>query len=398
MLTAPPLIVIVTGANSGVGFGICQRLLFQLCQPNPPDALPQPFASDIKLNERGPAVYKGITLIMACRNRKRAEAARTKLLLWLEDQVSMLSSRPDDNGHARTFHAQCDVQIHELDLALISSVLSFAATMRQKMPYVSHLVCNAGLASFKGINWPLCISRLIRDPVDTLARPDYYYQHVGEVSADNLGWVWQSNVFSHFVLFRELQDLMAKTPFDCARVIWSSSLEASPKSYESEDWQLTKTENSYQLSKYQIDIIATNLDRIALSSSEGKRIRHLVSEPGVCSTSISRALVTGVLDYIKTLLFYFARLCGSPYHVIVPFKAAVATVHLILAPLCFIPLLLNNDRSKPVRFGAQTGRWGDERVGVTEVREWEKYEEEGIALIEKCDSLLKLKRGEASRL
>ena len=119
---------------SGVGFGICQRLLFQLCQQSPPDALPQQIqvASDIKLNERGPVAYKGITLIMACRNRTRAEAARTKLLLWLEGQVSLLSSRPDDNGHARAFHSQCNVQIHELDLASIKSVLRFVATMREK--------------------------------------------------------------------------------------------------------------------------------------------------------------------------------------------------------------------------------------------------------------------------
>lgn len=105
---------------------------------------------------------------------------------------------------------------------------------------------------------------------------------------------------------------MAKTPFDSARVIWSSSLEASPEFYDDlEDWQLTKTEHSYETSKYQIDIIATNLDRMALmNSNEGKRIRHFISEPGVCSTSISRALVSGILDYIKTLLFYFV---SSPF-------------------------------------------------------------------------------------
>ena len=101
---------------------------------------------------------------------------------------------------------------------------------------------------------------------------------------------------------------MVKTPFDSARVIWSSSLEASPKFYDSEDWQLTKTGHSYESSKYQIDIIGVNLDRMALKSNEGKSIRHFVSEPGVCSTSISRALVSGILDYIKTLLFYFVSL------------------------------------------------------------------------------------------
>ena len=50
---------------------------------------------------------------------------------------------------------------------------------------------------------------------------------------------------------------------------------------------------------------------------------------------------------------------------------------------------MDNDRSKPVRFGARTGLWGDERVGVTAVREWETYEEEGIALIDRCDKFLK---------
>ena len=68
------------------------------------------------------------------------------------------------------------------------------------MPYISHLVCNAGVASFKGINWVRCINQLIRGPVYAVTKPDFYTQYVGEVSPDSLGWVWQSNVFSHFVL------------------------------------------------------------------------------------------------------------------------------------------------------------------------------------------------------
>jgi len=230
--------------------------------------------------------------------------------------------------------------------------------------------------------------QLIRNPVNAVLKPEYYVQYVGEVSQDNLGWVWQSNVFSHFVLFRELQVLMAKTPFDSARVIWSSSLEASDKFYDPEDWQLTKTKHSYEGSKYQIDIIAVNLDRMALNSNVEKKIRHFISEPGVCSTSIALELASGIFDHIKLILFYFARLCGSPHHVIIPYTAALVTVHLILVPICFIPLLLDNDRNKPVRFGAQTGRWGDERVGVTVVSEWERHEKDGMTLIERYDNLL----------
>jgi 3-keto steroid reductase len=97
-----------------------------------------------------------------------------------------------------------------------------------------------------------------------------------------------------------------------------------------------------------------------------------------------------LLGVLMSSCLYQARLCGSPHHAILPFKAAIANVHLILVPLYFIPLFLNNDRSKPVQFGAQTGRWGDEHVGVTVVGEWKMHEEEGMALIEKCDNLLKL--------
>lgn len=143
---------------------------------------------------------------------------------------------------------------------------------------------------------------------------------------------------------------MVKTPFDIARVIWCSSLEASPKFYDSEDWQLTKTGHSYESSKYQIDIIAINLDRMALNSNGngGKPIRHFVSEPGVCSTSISRALVSGVLDYIKTLLFYFVSLLSLVFLVVLTSIRLAYVVHRIipsflsklLLSLCILSLFL----------------------------------------------------------
>jgi len=219
-----------------------------------------------------------------------------------------------------------------------------------------------------------------------ITAPKFYTQHVGEISADNLGWVWQSNVFGHFVLFRELETLLYQTPYASSRVIWCSSLEASPKFYDSKDWQLKTTEHSYESTKYQIDLIASNLDQIAVKTvrSDEKKIRHLITEPGVCSTTISAALAGPLLDKIKVLLFYIGRMFGSRHHTIDPFKAAIATVHLILVPLTFLPLFLGNN---PVRFGAQTGRWGDERVGVTLVKEWDSHKEEGAALIAQCDEL-----------
>ena len=84
---------------------------------------------------------------------------------------------------------------------------------------------------------------------------------------------------------------------------------------------------------------------------------------------------------------------GSPHHSIVPYKAAIATVHLILVPLVFLAAAAN----APVRYGAQTGRWGDERVGTTPVKEWAAHKEEGTQLIVRCDELYQSFKADAAQ-
>jgi len=92
-------------------------------------------------------------------------------------------------------------------------------------------------------------------------------------------------------------------------------------------------------------------------------------------------------ESIRSILSLQGRLFGSPHHTIEPIKAAIASVHLILVPLALIPLFMNNDANQPVRFGAQTDRWGNECVGLTPVKEWDTHKDEGKALIAKCDKL-----------
>jgi 3-keto steroid reductase len=99
-----------------------------------------------------------------------------------------------------------------------------------------------------------------------------------------------------------------------------------------------------------------------------------------------------------------ARLFGSPHHTIKPFNAAIAAIHISLIPLFLIPTKFSKfspdgagdspttddnkmGDTRPVRFGSETGRWGDARVGVTEVKEWEAHREEAACLVEKCEHL-----------
>jgi 3-keto steroid reductase len=92
-----------------------------------------------------------------------------------------------------------------------------------------------------------------------------------------------------------------------ARVLWTSSIESSPTAYNPEDWQLIKTEYSYAVAKYQIDLIATHLDSIAIEEAPrlaGVEVRHAIVHPGIAGTNIGSALVTWFTDAFKILTFY----------------------------------------------------------------------------------------------
>ncbi|KAG5649435.1 hypothetical protein H0H81_003894, partial [Sphagnurus paluster] len=81
-----------------------------------------------------------------------------------------------------------------------------------------------------------------------------------------------------------------------------SSPEASPGFFDPDDWQLKSSAHSYECTKYQIDLIRTHLDRRELQKP--RRIRHFVTEPGVCSTYVADELVGPLLDFCKLITFY----------------------------------------------------------------------------------------------
>jgi hypothetical protein len=75
-----------------------------------------------------------------------------------------------------------------------------------------------------------------------------------------------------------------------------------------DDWQLKKNEHSYETSKYQIDLIASVLDEAALKSTARKRVRHFVSQPGICATNISENLIFPFLQIVKKMAFYLVSI------------------------------------------------------------------------------------------
>ncbi|KAL0570677.1 3-keto-steroid reductase [Marasmius crinis-equi] len=399
-MSKPWPVIIVTGANGGVGFGICHRLLFQLSESLPSDIRLRPVGEektplDTECDDQIPPC-DGLTLILACRNKRRAEVAKEKLLGLLDGYVEKLKKSPGYTGHAEVFRRNLRIENYDLDLGMLSSVTKFAKQVADRHPYVSHLICNAGVATFANIDWWQCAVQIVTEPLAALSTPMFYTENWGETSLDGFGWVWQCNVFGHYVLFRELQPLLQSHKYPGnARIIWTSSLKALP-TYEPDDWQLKLTQKPYSASKYQTELIATHLDRLELRRPPGEKlVRHFVSHPSVCHTNIAQNLIPPILDHIKWVVFYLARLLGSIYHPISFEKGALAAVWLSLISMSSVSTVLvstatnghsESSESKarpPVKFGSCCDRFGKPIVGVQAIECWNP--EEAERLVQKCE-------------
>ncbi|KAF8511203.1 hypothetical protein JB92DRAFT_3178001 [Gautieria morchelliformis] len=376
----PHPVVVVTGANSGVGFAICQRLIAQLSCPLPPDALPR------EQSHTAAPLYpvtptKQLTLILACRNPKRAHAARRDLLTFADAEVSRQRKHAIDERHAEEFRRGLNIDCLSLDLTSVRSVFEFAKEARRQYPYVTHLILNAGVCASMGFDWPLLVRQLITEPVATVTCPRYVKQAVGSESPDGLGQVWQSNVFGHYCLARLMEPLLLANPYRDSRVVWVSSLDTEV--LDPMDIQLRRAKASYQVSKYQVALICTVLSGMSAKKTvqdNQARINHILVHPGVCDTNV----VGFFLVIFKLLAFYLARIMGSQNHPVKSFKGAIAPVHATLAP----PAVLQEQRSgAPQKLGSRCTLFGREYVGIDPVLDWEENAEVASDLVGYCENL-----------
>ena len=65
---------------------------------------------------------------------------------------------------------------------------------------MSHLICNAGVAPYYGKDWFVYSKQFLTDFFASVTFPIGDLERPGIVSEDGLGWVWQTNLFGHYVL------------------------------------------------------------------------------------------------------------------------------------------------------------------------------------------------------
>ncbi|KAG2219690.1 hypothetical protein INT45_001862 [Circinella minor] len=274
-----PKVAIITGANTGVGYGIVQHLLEE----------------DI-----------GTVIVMACRNHTRANNARDTLL-------------------AEFPGANIDIKL--VDLGSSISVFDFCKAIKNSYSQVDYLFCNGGILSTSGINWSQVIWQFLESPVGFLERSDATIQIVGELNADGMGNVFAANVFGHYIMGREIESLLNNSGE--GRVIWTSSLTSEKSTFDIEDWQGIKSSVPYESSKWACDLVAFGSN--VRYKNEKQDIVSFSTSPGVVASSIGNLPIW--ITKLRTLLHYAFRTFGVTSQNITGYRGAVADVFVALQPV-----------------------------------------------------------------
>ncbi len=230
-------IAIVTGANAGLGFETTLAL-----------------------------AEKGAKIIMACRNRSKAEKAKAAIL----EKVP--------NG---------DLEIMEIDLSKLKSVRSFATAFLSQYDALHLLINNAGVMI-----------------------PPY------QKTEDGFELQMAANYFGHFLLTGLLLELILKTP--ASRIVSLSSLAHKQGDIHFDDlyWEKEYSKmKAYQQSKLACLIFAFELQRRL--EKAGSSTISVAAHPGISNTELSK--------HIPKFMYFFLRPLFS-FYIHKPKKGALPTL------------------------------------------------------------------------
>ncbi|PVU90663.1 hypothetical protein BB561_004796, partial [Smittium simulii] len=235
------------------------------------------------------AKVEKLTLVLACRNTKKANNAVKNLL----------------NKYS---NPRLIVETLSLDTSDLDSVVSAAKEIEKRFEYVNFLFCNAGALYIKSLNWKSILNGILTHPIEFLGSTEALNQEVGLVSKQNLGLSFATNFFGHYALIRKITHLMKKAPL-VRRIIWTGS-HTSIYGFDKSDIQHIRGQTPYESSKYLTDQISVLLDTEILAKY---KIRSIVTEPGNVSSNILSSLGNNVLNFLVYISFLTIRLIFGVY-------------------------------------------------------------------------------------
>ncbi|KAG0031121.1 hypothetical protein BGZ81_001724 [Podila clonocystis] len=377
-------VAIVTGANTGVGYAIVERLVEESNEP--------------------------LIVVLACRNKQRAHQALASLETHFNKQLryhhQQQPAHTKENHPVKKYHHP-ELKVELVDVGSAASVTKFNERIREQYTTIDFLFCNAGVLPSAGIKWSKLMTDLFVRPMDLVIRSDVLVQPKQHLTEDGVGNVLAANVFGHYLMIKGLEDQLSKTEEDPGRVIWTSSMTAEKSSFDPSDWQGLESAAPYESSKWVTDLLAIRLNEIwasgtslsraespaSITEDNGQSItrrvtrstskaaldsassskRHIMSistQPGVVASGIG-----GLAHWIVMLriaLHYFVRICGEKNQTITGFHGAHPNAYVALAPNPRTTLDYHN------KYGSQVGRFGKEILKVETIVEYDRGQAEVV--------------------
>ncbi|KAM7401066.1 hypothetical protein PAMA_005321 [Pampus argenteus] len=270
-------VVIVTGANSGIGLALCDRLLTEDSQ---------------------------LRLCLACRNMQRAQAARSTLL---------------------TSHTGAHVDVVHLDVGSVQSVLTAAQEVKARYSRIDFLYLNAGIMPNPQVDIKALFKGLFSSNViNMFATAEGLLTQQDRLNSDDLQEVFATNLFGHFLLIRELEPLLCQ-PSHTSRVVWTSSSNARRSAFSIEDIQHTHGTEPYSSSKYASDLLSLALNR--RKNSQG--LFSSVVCPGLVMTNLTYGILPPFFWTLIMPIMWLIRIFTNTF-TITPYNGAGALHWLFL--------------------------------------------------------------------
>ncbi|KAK7816373.1 hypothetical protein U0070_020888 [Myodes glareolus] len=281
-------VVLITGASSGIGLALCNRLL----------------AEDEELH-----------LCLACRNLSKAGAVRDALL---------------------ASHPSAEVSIVQMDVSSLRSVVQGAKEVKRKFQRLDYLYLNAGIMPNPQLNFKAFFFGIFsRNVVHVFSTAEGLLTQSDKVTADGFQEVFETNLFGHFILIRELEPLLCHSD-SSSQLIWTSSRNAKKSNFSLEDIQHSKGLEPYSSSKYATDLLNVALNRNfnqkarLVSEIQKLTIKGLYSSvicPGVVLTNLTYGILPPFVWTLLLPLIWLIRFFANAF-TLTPYNGAEALVWL----------------------------------------------------------------------
>ena len=307
-------VAVITGANSNLGLNIAYRLIERQ-------------SADVRL-----------TLVVTSRTLPR-----------VREVVELIKK------FVATQEDPCSVDFDYLlvDFTNMVSVLNAYYDLNQKYESINYFFVNAAQGVYDGIDWIGAVKQVLSDPLEAVTNPTYRKQLVGVKSKDEMGLVFQANVFGPYYLIHKILPQLSKGK---ATVVWISSIMADPKHLSLQDIEMIKSDVTYEGSKRVVDLL--HLATYKQMKSQG--IHQYVVQPGIFTSYSFAKYLNFFTTFGMLFLFYLARLLGSKWHNIDGYKAANAPV--------YVATLINpHFEHQEVKYGSASSRDGMEYIETTDI-------------------------------